>query len=159
MDTIKNPIIKNILSAIAIALLGFVLLNLIFILDFLFVTAVTKIINLFTPTDLAMTYSWYPPVMQGLFIIIIGLVSWLVFRSKLGTCLKAAYLTIPTAVILATIGIFLYRWPVVSYSLGGLITIGALYYFYCTKKPWLYWYAVILVSITLLIMGITGTEI
>lgn len=156
---IKNPILKNILSVVAITFFGFVLLNLTFVLDFLFVTAITKLINLFTSIDLAITYGWYPPVMQGLFIITIGLVSWLVFRSKLGTFLKAAYLTIPTAIALATVGMSLYRWPVVVYSLSGLLVIITLYYFYRTKKPWLYWYAIIIVSFALLIMVLTGAEI
>ena len=155
----KYPIIKNILSVVAVTLLGFALLNLTFILDFLFQTAVSKLVNLFTPVDLAMTYAWYPPLLQILFVVIIGLVSWLVFRSKLPVILKAAYLTIPTAVVLATVGIVLYRWPIAAYSLGGLLSAGTLYYFYRTTKPWLYFYAVILVSFAILVMGLTGAEI
>lgn len=156
---IKSPIIKNILSVIIITLFGFVLLNLTFILDFLFQGLIDAIVNLFTKTDFNMAWPWFPPLKHGLFVVVIGLVSWLVFKSKLKDIYKATYLTVPTAVILVTIGMSFYRWPVAVYSICGVLVAGILYFFYRTKKPWLYCYAVIIVSLVLLIMNLTGTEI
>jgi len=94
-----------------------------------------------------------------LFVGVIGVISWFVFRSKLGVLYKAIFMTVPLAVVFATLGIFLYRWPIAAYSLGGLFAIGVLYYFYRTKQPWLYYYTVILIGITMLLVGLLGVEI
>ena len=155
----KNPIVKNILSAVAVAVFGFILLNLAFMFDFLVQSLVIGLIKLFTPVDLMTNFQWLPPAMHGLFVVIISIISWFVFRSKLGTLYKAIYMTVPLAVVFVTLGIFFYRWPIVSFSLGGLFGIGVLYYFYRTKQPWLYYYTVILVGFTMLLVGLLGVEI
>lgn len=152
--------VKNLLSAIAVAAFGFILLNITFLFDFLFHSFVIKIMKLFiTINDPAMDFSWFSPLMHISFMVIICLISWYIFRSKLGVLYKAIYLTVPTAVILATLGIFLYRWPIAVYTLGSVLTVGTLYYFYRTKQPWIYYYAVILVSCTLAIFTLLGGEI
>lgn len=158
-NILKNPIIKNILSALAVAGLGFILLNLAFLFDFLMQSLIIGFIKLFTPVNPEMNWYWFPPMMHVLFLIIVGLISWLVFRSKLGTLYKAIYMTLPLAVVFVTLGIFLYRWPIAIYSLGGLFGIGVLYYFYRTKQPWLYYYTVILIGLTMLLVGLLGVEI
>jgi len=155
----KNKLEKKILSALAVVIFGFILLNLTFLFDFLFQSLVIGFIKLFTPVDFNMTYNWFPPAMHGLFVVIIVLISWLVFRSKLKVLYKAIYMTVPLAVVFVTLGIFLYRWPVATYSLGSLFGIGVLYYFYHTKKPWLYYYTLILVGIVMLIVGLLDIEI
>lgn len=155
----KNPIVKNILSAVAVAVFGFILLNLTFMFDFLIQSLVKGLIELFTPVDLMTNFQWLPPAMHSLFAVIIGIISWLVFRSKLGVLYKAIYMTVPLAVVFATLGIFLGRWPVAAYSLGSLLSIGVLYYFYRTKQPWLYYYTLILVGLTFTIIGLFGVEI
>lgn len=155
----KNPIVKKILSAIAVAGFGFVLLNLTFMFDFLFQSLVLGFIKLFTPTDLMMTHNWFPPMMHILFMFIIGLISWFIFRSKLRVLYKAIYMTVPLAVIFVTLGMFLYRWPPVAYLLGSLFGIGVLYYFYRTKQPWLYYYTLILIGLAMLLVGLLGVEI
>lgn len=155
----KNPIVKKTLSAVAVAIFGFILLNLAFLFDFLIQSLVDSVIKLFTPADINMDWSWFPSVKHAMFVVIIGLISWFVFRSKLGVFYKAIYMTVPLAVIFATLGMFLYPWPLIAYSLGGLFGIGVLYYFYRTKQPWLYYYTVILVGLVMLFMGLTGAEI
>jgi len=157
----KNPIVKNILSAVAVAGFGFILLGLTFFFDFLFQSLIVGFIKLFIPVSVnpEMDYQWLPPMMQALFVVVIGLISWPIFRSKLGVLYKAIYMTAPTAVALATIGIFLYRWPVAVYSLGSLFGIGILCYFYRTKQPWLYYYTLILVGLVMLLVGLLGVEI
>jgi len=155
----KNPIAKKILSAVAVAGFGFVLLNITFLFDFLFQSLVDGIIKLFTPADINMAWHWFPPLKHALFIVIIGLISWLVFRSKMSTFYKAIYMTVPLAVIFVTLGMFFYRWPAVAFSLGSLFAIGVLYYLWRTKQPWLYYYTVVLVGLAMAIIGILGVEI
>lgn len=156
---LKNPIAKNILSAVAIVVFGFMLLNLAFIFDFLVHSLVIGLIGVFTPVDLTMNFQWLPPAMHGLFAVIIGVISWHVFQSKLSLLFKAIYMTVPLAVVFATIGIFLYPWPIAAYMTGGLFGVGILYYFYRTKQPWLYYYTVILVGSVMLMAGLLGVEI
>jgi hypothetical protein len=155
----KNSMAKNILSALAVAGFGFILLNFTFIFDFLLHSLVAGFIKLFIPVNPEITYYWFPPVIHALFVVVIGLISWLIFRSKLGVLYKAIYMTVPSAVVFVTLGMFLYRWPVAAYSLGSLFGIGVLYYFYRTKQPWLYYYTVILVGLALAIFSLLGGEI
>lgn len=155
----KNSIVKNILSALAVAGFGFVLLNLAFLFDWFFQSAVIWAIKFFTSDNPSMDWYWFPPMMHILFVIIIGMISWFVFRSKLGVLYKAIYITVPLAVVFVTIGMFLYRWPIAAYFVGTLFALGVLYYFYRAKQPWLYYYTVILIGLVMLIVGLSGVEI
>ena len=156
---LKKPVVKNILSALAVAFFGFILLNLAFMFDALFQSAIMAIIKLFIPGDLFMQYPWLPLVMHALFVVVIGLISWLVFRSKLKVLFKAIYMTVPLAVVFVSIGMALHQWPVISYLIGFLFGISLLYYFYRTKQPLLYYYTVVLVGIVLAIFSLLGGEI
>jgi hypothetical protein len=156
---LKSPVVKKILSAVAVAIFGFILLNLTFLFDFLIQSLVDRVVKLFTPVDINMAWSWFPPVKHAMFVGIIGLISWFVFRSKLGVLYKAIYMTVPLAVVFVTLGIFLYRWPPAAYSLGGLFGACVLYYFNRTKQPWLYYYTVILIGLAMLLVGLLGVEI
>jgi hypothetical protein len=152
---IKHPLGKNILSAFFVAVIGFILLN----LAFLFYALVFQFINIFIPRNPESAPQGLLIIRHVVFLIIIGLISWFVFRSKLPKLAKATYLTVPTAVVLVTIGIFLWPSPVLPYLLGGLLTIIVLFYFYRTHKSWLYYYSVILVSILLMVFTLAGGEI
>lgn len=156
---LKNPTVKNILAALAVAGAGFVLLNITFIFDFLFQSAVIGFIKLFTPVNFETNFQWLPPVMHGLFVIIVGIISWFVFHSKMRTLFKAIFMTMPLAVVFVTLGMFFYRWPAIAFSLGGLFAVGVLYYFYRTKQPWLYYYVMILIGLVMLLVGLLGVEI
>lgn len=156
---IKNPIVRRVLSAVALTMLSAVLLNLIFLLDYGFQSLFMWLINLFTPTSFETVASWFPFALHLAFVAFICLISWAIFRSRMKVFYKATFLTVPMATILMTFGILLYRWPVVSYVVSSLFTLGVLYYLYRTKKPWLYYFAVTLISLILLVMNITGTEI
>ncbi len=150
----KNPLVKNILSAVAVAVVGFVLLN----LTFLFYVFLQNLIQEIFGYDISFQpkLPWLAPL---LFLLIIGLISWLVFRSKLNAFWKASVAIIPLAVILVFIGIRWYIWPVIAYSFGGLLSLGVLYYLWRAKKSWLYFYVVILVSAALAISSLLGMEI
>ncbi len=155
----SKQIVKNILTALAVAVFGFILLNLTFLFDFLFQSLIDIIVKLFTTADINLVWPWYPPVKHIIFIVIIGLISWPILRSKLRVLFKAIYLTVPLAVVFASIGMFLYRWPAAVYSLGIIFTIAILYYLYRTKQLWLYFYTVILVGLVMAIMTLMGVDI
>lgn len=159
MKKLRKLRLENVLSAIIVAFFGFILLNLTFLLDFLFQSVIDSFVSLLTPVNFNMEWSWFPPIKHVMFVIFIGFISWIIFKSKLKVLYKAVYMTVPVAVILVTIGMFLYPWPVVSYSLCGIVLISVLYYFYRTKQPWLYYYTVLLVSIILAVFTLSGGEI
>lgn len=156
---LKKPLVKIVLSALAVAFFGFILLNLTFMFDALYQGVIRRIVRLFIPLGSDMSLYWFPPVMHGSFVVIIGLISWFVFRTKLRVLYKATYMTVPVATVLVTVGIFFYRWPVLPFLIGGLLCIGTLYYFYRTKQSWLYYYTVILVGLVLAIFTLLGGEI
>jgi len=154
-EDIKNPYIRNTLLALVVALVGFILLNLTFLLYALVING----ISLLFPEDFSMTNSWYMPVMMS--IISLGFIVgyWFVFKSKLKEIYKATLMTVPTAIILVGVGIALYRWPLVAYIMSVSLTTGTLFYFYKSKQPWIYWLAVIIVALALAIMNLAGTDI
>jgi hypothetical protein len=141
--------------ALFVALVGFVLLN----LTFLLYAAIVNAIGLFLPADFASTNSWYMPITMLVISICIIIGYWFVFKSKIKEIYKATLMTVPAAIILAIDGIELYRWPVIAYSVGVVLTLGILYYFYRTKRSWLYWFAVIIVAVVFLVMNLTSVEI
>jgi len=155
LENIKNSYVRNTLLALVVALVGFILLN----LTFLFYAAIINGIGLFLPADFASTSSWYMPVMMLIISICIVVGYWFVFKSKIKEIYKATLMTVPAAIILIIDGITLYRWPLIAYSVGAVLTLGTLYYFYRAKQPWLYWFAVIIVAVALVSMNLTGMKI
>lgn len=155
----KNKIVKDILTGVSVPIFGFILLNLTFIFDFLFQSSILAVIKLFTPVDFQKNFHWFPPIMHGSFVIIIGIISRFVFKSKLKTFYKAIYLTVPLAVVFVSLGMSFYQTPLVSFLLSSIITFSLFYFFYRTKKPWLYYYVLILVSLTMAISSLMGLEI
>lgn len=154
----KNPLVEKILPALAVAAFGFLLLSLAFMFDFLIQSLAAGLIGLFTSAS----FIWLPPVMHGLFMVIIGLLSRLVFRSKLGTLYKAIFLPVPLAVVLVTMGMILgerEQAAYLPYLFGGVFSAGVLYYLYRTRQPWLYYYATVLVGLALLLITLLGVEI
>jgi hypothetical protein len=156
----KYPTVKNILSAIAVPVIGFLLLNLVFLFDFLFQTVVRRIFAFLSKNmDPGQIPFLLPPSLHLLFAILILLISWFVLRSKLGTLAKAIYLTVPWAVVLATLGILLYQQPLILAVIGISLTFSILVYLYRTKQPWIYYYSVLLVAVSLSVFTLLGGEI
>ena len=152
---LKNVYVKNILAAAAITLFGAVLLNLTFLVDYGF----QSLIDLFFPKNYNAVVVWYPPAKHALFCVLIAVLSWLVFKSRLGDIYKATFSTIPVAAAIVTVGIILYAWPIAYYVVGGLIYAGVIAYLYFTKRSWLYYYSTTIVTITLFMMKILGRDI
>ena len=153
----KNRVFKNILSALAVIFFGFILLNLTFLLNFLFFS----LIELLIPQHLTETgdWQWFPPARHVLFLVIIGLISWLILKSRLRTLLKAIYLVVPVAVTLVTVGLLLNTLPILSYLICALLTVATIVYLYLTRRSWLYYFSVIVVAVSLLAFSLAGGEI
>lgn len=143
------------LAALAVAAAGFILLNLTFILNALFF----RLIGVFVREETENLPSWLPSLRHLLFLAVVILISWPILGSRLKPLFKAIYLTVPTAVLFVTVGLFLYQWPVVVFILCFLITVGALYYFYRRHLSWLYYYTVLLVGAVLAVFLLLGGEI
>lgn len=152
---IKNQYIKNILAAAVVAVLGFLLLNLAFILDWAFQSLLLRLFPMNADTRI----SCIPAARHVLFFILILLLTWPVLRSNLKRIFKAAYLTVPAAVTFATVGILLYQWPAAMYSISVLIYGGTVYFLYRRRMSWLYYYSVTLVAVALLAVGLLGIDI
>jgi hypothetical protein len=150
---------RNVLLALAVAAGGFVLLNLTFLLDFLFQSALRPVFSVFRPSILEGGPGWSGPWLHVLFFLLIGLISWFVYRSKLPVLIKAIYTVVPTAVTLATVGILLYQWPAAVWITGILITTTTLALLYVKKQPWLYFFAVSLTAAPLAIAMLLGVDI
>ena len=159
MKETRNLIVKNIFSALAVAVFGFILLNVAFLFDALYQGLVRGFIGIFMPLNPDMDLYWFPPLMHISFVVIIGLISWFIFKSKLKSIYKAIFMTVPLAVVFATIGMFLHRWIWASYLVGILFALGVLYYLYRTKQPWIYCYTLILISLLMLLVILFGVEI
>ncbi len=150
---------KNLLLALGVAVFGFILLNLTFIFDFIFQSLISALINLVIPSIDLLSYKEAFPFMHLSFVIVIIFISWKIFTSKLNGFVKATFMTVPLAVIYVTISILAYPSQMIAYLLGGLFGIGVFVYLYYSKQPWLYYFALILISLALLVGAVLGMEI
>ena len=147
---------SSIIAVIFIPLVGYVLLLITFLL-----TAIIRmgLARLFFVGN-SEPASWMPRFFHIGTALLFLLLSFLILRiKKLKPLFKATFAVVPTAVLLVYTGMFLYNWPTVVYIISGLIVISILFYLYKTKRSWMFYYAVGLVSITLLYMQINGIDI
>lgn len=152
----SDKILKNILSAVAIAGFGMLMLYIVIIFYAFLLQAVSAIIFL---SGTAGKSDWFFPLAHLSYLAIVGAVSWLVLRSRMRTLYKAIYLPVPVVVVSFAIGMFFFSWPAAVYALNALFYAGVIHYFAKTGKPWQYFYAVILVALGLVVLLATGGEI
>jgi hypothetical protein len=151
----KYPVLKNILSAFAILVSIPVLLTLLF----LFYALISSIYGRIIPWTQGVGPNPYFILRPITLFVILAVLSWLIFRSKLATLYKAIFTTLPVATVLVFIAIYFNEYPVFVYSLGAFISLGVLAYLFLTKKPWLYYFSVIIVSLVMLVIGLSGVDI
>ncbi len=158
--TPKPSMVKNVLSALAVAIGGFILLNVVFLLDFLFQNALKAIFRESRQgPPQAGGPLFGPPINHILFLVLIGLISWLVYRTRLNVLLKAIFTVVPVAVVLATLGLAFFNIQPLVYILGALFVVAVLVYLLVKKQHWLYFFAVILTALALTIFTLSGGEI
>ena len=102
----------------------------------------------------AIHFSWH-----YIYLILVLLLSWFVFRTRINDTAKAAFSTLPLAVILAETGVQFYRLPVLVYISGAVIIGAILFYLYKKKLSWMYYFAVLYVTAVMLFVMLSGMEI
>ncbi len=144
---------KNILSMLIIIGVGFVLFNVAFILAYFVMKAYDMVIMTFVD-NYAIRFSWH-----YLYLILVLLLSWFVFRRRLEDLVKATFSTMPLIVVLSEVGIQFYQWPILVWVFGAAIVGAVLLYLYKTKRSWLYYFAVIYVVVVEIFIMLSGKEI
>ena len=103
---------------------------------------------------------WVPIVIHISTAVIFLIASLLILRSeRLKDVYKAMFSVVPIAVLLVYTGMFLFEWPIAVYAVSIVIVAAILFYLYKTKRPWMYYYALFLISSALLYMQINGIDI
>jgi len=132
---------KNLVSALIIVIGGFVLFNLAFILAALTINITISILGI--------AENEAPPLISRLvYVILIIIIFWFVFRSRLSDTMKATFLTMPLMVILVATGIAFYqqsKWIIGGIS--GVIISLVLLYLYKKRLSWVYYFATVYVAI------------
>ena len=151
----KNSNLKKVLPPLSIVVSIPILLTLLFLFYALIFNFYDKII----PWSQDAGPNSYFILRPITLFVILAVISWFIFRSKIATLYKAIYTIVPVATVLAFIAIYFNGRPVLIYSLGALFSLGVLAYLFLTKKSWLYYFSVIIISITLLAVGLLGVDI
>lgn len=147
---------RDIVAGIAIPAGGFVLLTLTFLFNFLVFSLIDRVL----PREFEGNLPGVAYYRHLLFLVIILVTSWLIFRAKkIDDVIKAVFATVPMGVVLATAGLMLYQWPVLQYGVCALLVAAAVGYLIKLRKQWFYYYAVALVSLALLVMAIFRVDI
>lgn len=147
--------ISPILAIIIIPVAGFVLLN----LSFLIAAGTRFCLALMDAPQGGSGFTMNPIYEHATTMAVLLILSYLALINKnISDEFKAAFAIVPTAVLLVYTGIFLYSWPIAVYIVSGLIVAGILLYLYKTKRPWMYYYGVGLVTAALLYMQISGID-
>jgi hypothetical protein len=144
---------KNVLSAVVIVVVGFILFNVAFILAAFVFNTVASL----TGKDMEQG-----PRFAGVasYLIILALLSIAVFISKLTHLAKATFLTMPLMAVLILSGVMLYEQPSwVTFAAGATIVGAILIYLYTKKLPWLYYFATFYVAVLALAVTIFRIEI
>jgi len=153
-NKIKNPVIKNIVYAVIIVLGGFLLFNVAFMLAAVVINGINLMLRLSIDSQ--------PPTIFSLvlFVLLLIVASYFVFRSKLDHLIKATFLTMPLMSLLISIGVLLYEQPrYVPISIGAVVIAALAGYFYKKKMPWIYYFAEIYVAALALYIVLTGIDI
>lgn len=155
----KNKTVKKILSALLVTVFGYIVINLTYLIDFIFQTFLDDAVGLFTKAEVNLVWHWYPIAKDLLFLLIVALVSRSVFQSKMKTLYKNIYLTLPLSVIYTTINIFFFRWPIAVYLAEAYFFFGFLYVFKRLKLSWLYFYTLYFFSLLILVLNMMRWQI
>ncbi len=144
---------KNVLSVLVILVGGFILFNIAFLLAALVINATISVLGI--------AQNGAPHIVgRVLYLFLIFLISWFVFRSRLNDIIKATFLTMPLMVILVMVGISLYqqsKWMIVG--IGAVIICAVLSYLYKKKLSWLYYFSTFYVAVLALCVMLFNVQI
>lgn len=92
--------------------------------------------------------------------MLILLISWAVFRSRLNDTIKAAFFTMPLMVLLVIIGIILNQQSMwITAGIGSVIILAVILYLHKNKFPWLYYFSAFYVAAIALYVLLSGMDI
>ena len=144
---------KNTLSELVIIVGGFILFNLAFLLAALVINATMSVLRI--PQNEA------PPIVGWVvYLLLIFLISWFIFRSRLNDTIKATFLTMPLMVILVMIGVSLHqqsKWIITG--IGALTICVVILYLYKKKLSWLYYFSAFYVATLALYILFSSVDI
>lgn len=149
---------KYVLPAVAVLVLGYIFLNLAFLLDFFYQTIIRALLQPIYQWDKD-SFSLFPAVLHISYLLLLGILSWFLLRLRMHRILKASYLTVPLAAGYVTIGMFTYANQVVSFLCGAVFGGITLYAILKTKLHWLYQFAWGAITVTMILGAIFGMEI
>lgn len=158
----NKSLLKNILKAAAVVVIGYFLLTVAFLVDVFYhrmIDILAKLLFNIDIREMDMGTRWYPVSKHVSFFILIYIASYFIFRSRWPRLVKAIYMTVPLAVMYASIGMFLNRWPALVWSLAILCGAIVLLCLYRLKSNWLYYFAFIAMSITMSLVMLFGVDI
>jgi len=146
-----NITFKKSLEMGFIVLAGFVLFN----VAFLFVALLNRAFGYF-----ALGEAQNPKITLAVFVVILIVLSWLIFKSKMSTLLKATYLTMPLMSLMVIVGIYttpLPQW--VTFSLEGLLIGLCVGYIRMKHLEWEYTFSVLYCTVLGLIIILFNVQI
>jgi len=148
-----RPWVNHLIAAVIIVAGGFLLFNFAFISAAFIINTSIKLLNM--PGNSA------PPLLaRVVYVVLILVLSWFVFRSRLSDTLKATFLTMPLMVVLVSIGIFTYQLTKgVVVGLGAAVVAAVLFYIRHKKLSWKYYFAVVYVAVLALMIMLLRIDI
>jgi len=145
-----SPLLKKILEALGIAVIGFVLFN----VAFMMFAAIVGIIMMIAKTSIQNNGLGFL-----IFILILLILTTLVFRSKLNIILKSGYLCMPVMSGLVILGILFNKNQLMVFGFAGLFIGVLLGYLWIKKQPWQYLFSVLYCTALGLIISIFNIQI
>jgi hypothetical protein len=148
---VRKPWQKALLSMVTIVAGGFVLFNLSFLLAVLVTYAIKAVSGGVAEVE---------PYALGVYFVLLGILSWFIFRSKLNDLLKALYLTMPLMTVLVGVGIALNAQPKwIRLAAGAVAVFAVLAYLVKRKLSWMYVFAAVFVGVMGLIIVLANIQI
>jgi len=129
-----SPLQRKIVEALGIAVIGFALFN----VAFMMVAAILGLIMMIAKTSIQNSGLGFV-----IFLLILSVLTILVFRSKLNIIFKAGYLCMPVMSVLVMLGIVFNQYQWLVFGSAGLFIGILLGYLRMMKQPWQYLFSVL----------------
>ena len=145
---------KNILSVLFIVVGGVILFNLAFLLTAFVTNAVISFSGMSSQSGVLNNIG------RIISLLLILLISWSVFRSRLNDTIKATFLTMPLMVMLVIIGIGLYQQSkLIIAGIGAVLIFAVILYIHKKKLSWLYYFSTSYVAALAFYIMLSGMDI
>lgn len=150
-----KKITKGLIAVIIVLFFGFFLNELFTVVEFFLQQFSDFFIFKITGYNVDNPANWYVMIKHFAFIVLVGIISRLVFKSKLHPILKASYLVPTFALIYSIINSLLSNFTFVNYLVSFYFFVGALYALRKSKLNWLYSFSLIAVSTAVILSMIS----